>query len=119
MNRTTNKAKLEQFDALKEDRDTMQLAFFDYVNKRFCPELSLDCQGYTKEAIKGSKLKIQASWRAMPIFLIHWFTPGEKTWTPYFMTETQLDELSRADCTDYQRMLRDAFWDLKQKRAAR
>jgi hypothetical protein len=113
----TKKEKIEQFDAVKADRDTMLLVLYDVVNGKFGTPAVLDCREYDKRLRVGTTLKMSASWRAMPLFLIFWHNPGEKNKTPFFMTETELEELChRDDCTITQRMLRDAYQTLVRDR---
>lgn len=113
----TNKARIAQYDSVKADRDQMQLVFFDYVNGRFddCQTV-IDCRAYDTTLAKGTKLKLKASWRAMPLFLIHWYTPGQNSWTPYWMDETAMEELVKHNCpSETQRMLRDGYLELKRQ----
>lgn len=108
----TNKTRIEQFDAIKEDRDMCRLAFYDFANGNFKQTVSLNCADYDKN-LKGNKLELSASWRAMPLFLIHWREKDRKTWDPMFMSETHMEHLCSVEYpTTTQRMLRDAYRDL-------
>lgn len=112
----TKKAKLENFDAIKADRDKLQLAAADLAGAtpfRFESEVTVDCGEEIDSAYSGEVFVVRVSRRAMPLYMIC-SRDGEQLRNASFEWEYDI-EAKREDCGIYWRALRHAIW--KQGRA--
>lgn len=110
----TPKQKIAHLEA---ELNKCRLTLFDVYNTRFSKPVVLNLEAYGTE-FKGERLEMSASWRAMPLFLVVWKgtkdSANNRVWpTPYYMTEDELDNLSKIAETPTQRSMRDAYDKLK------
>jgi hypothetical protein len=111
MAKKTQKEKLEQFDALEADRDTMRLVLYDVLNGKFSKPVRIDAREYDSLSVEGSYLEMSRSERAMPLYLINWRSPeSNQRHSAMFMTENEIMDMGRDYMSAHQRMIQRAHY---------
>jgi hypothetical protein len=116
----TKKEKLETFDAIKAERDKLQLAFYDLTvdssRFKFAHPVTVD----VKKEIDGTlddKYRVSLSDRAEPIYLIQCvdrLTPSGFCTSSEVLTESEI-HANRENPSWYWRMVRHAVWKIGQQ----
>jgi hypothetical protein len=104
--KTTNKQRIAEYDAVKAERDKLELALYDLLNGRFTAPVRKYYRHYGEG--ETGHISVRLSWRAMPLYLVETSGGGFQLYA-----ETELEDLFRKRAgSAYARMLMDARGEL-------
>lgn len=112
----TQRQKIDQYDALARERDTLALAVHDLVNHRFGLSVTRLMKDYdSSDTGAHGRYTVAMSWRGMPIFLIRYLTGGQDV-SVRVMTESEIQDMYREHPTSaYARAIESARQELTRK----
>lgn len=93
MPKLSQKAKLEQFDGIKAERDSLMLALYDLVNKKFSSPVRIALKNLDQR--EEGHFTMRLSYRAMPLYLVEYRCKGAVVANTEVYTDNQILDFHR------------------------
>lgn len=117
----TRKEKLEQFDAVKAERDKLELAIYDLICASrfpFVNPVTVDCGKELDGDYADLKFVVSVSHRGMPIYMVQECGEKKRPVNVTFWTESEVSA-HRENMGIYWRAVRHGVWKIGRNAAVR